>query len=496
MRIAFTVIFAVLILALLICAHKARSSHKSVGMVVMHLLLALIPPLAGNLILVISTHRELSVVGCYIYFMGMDLVMLALLRFTSVYCYITWPKVVRIIVDALLALDALQLLLNIVFGHAFGTEMVEVSGLPYYRLVPYLGQTFHRAVDYGILIGVLTVFTVKMIRSPRINSERYSVILIAMVFTTLWQTAYIFSRTPVDRSMIGFGVFGLLVYFLALYYRPLRLLDSMLAAVASEIPDALFFYDVNGRCIWANKRGFELTGTDGSDCDATAERLEKLLGDTGEKGISWSGSHVSGSGDKIQSYVMERRTVTDDRSRTIGSFLTVRDNSDDQKLLQKEIYKATHDSLTQVYNRSGYDLLMTRVALDKTMFLLLDGDNFKQVNDRYGHETGDRTLQKIARTIRQFFRTDDFVCRIGGDEFVVLMNTPGEPRFDLVRDRISGINAALAIEKDGVPPISVSVGAAQGDKASDAAELFDRADRALYETKRSGRCGVTFYDEM
>lgn len=96
------------------------------------------------------------------------------------------------------------------------------------------------------MAAVLVIFIVKVIKSPKINFERYSVILAAMVITTVWETAYIFSRTPIDRAMIGFGVFGLLVYYLALFYRPMRLLDSMLAQMASEIPDALFFFDAGG----------------------------------------------------------------------------------------------------------------------------------------------------------------------------------------------------------------------------------------------------------
>lgn len=251
-----------------------------------------------------------------------------------------------------------------------------------------------------------------------------------MVFTALWETVYIFSRTPVDRSMIGFGVFGLLVYYFSLYYRPLRLLDSMLAAVASEMPDALFFYDVNGRCIWANKRGIELTGITDDNFEAAGEKLEALLGSTGGQNENWSGSHMVGSGDTVQSCAMEHRALTDNKGRSIGSFLTVRDNTVEQKTLQREIYNATHDRLTQVYNRAGYDLLLSRTDLKTTLLLLADGDHFKSVNDRYGHETGDRVLQKIA-------------CAAS---------------------------------------------------AANGAELFGRADRALYETKRSGRGGITFFD--
>ena len=108
MRIAFTVIFACLIAALLRCAHIARNSGKSIGIPVMHLLLALIPPLAGNLILIISTRQTLSAVGCYIYFLGMDLVMLAMMKFTAAYCFLNWPKAIRYALRALLGLDALR----------------------------------------------------------------------------------------------------------------------------------------------------------------------------------------------------------------------------------------------------------------------------------------------------------------------------------------------------------------------------------------------------
>ena len=343
-------------------------------------------------------------------------------------------------------------------------------------------------VDYGVLAAVLVIFFVKMLRSPRINSERYSVILATMVLTTVWETLYIFSRTPIDRSMVGFGVFGLLVYYFSLFYRPLRLLDRMLATVASEIPDALFFFDQSGRCIWANKRGIELAQLENGDFEAAGAQLERLLG-----GGVRDGEHVVGSGESMRSYVVERRALTDDAGRGIGSFLTVRDNSDEHKMLQREIYNATHDSLTGVYNRAGYDLLLSRLDLDSTLMLLVDADDFKRVNDEFGHEAGDRALQKLARTVEGSFRAEDYVCRIGGDEFIVLMQGAGEAQEAQIAERIRSINAALADTSDGLPPLSVSVGVARGDNTADPAELFAHADHALYATKRHGRKGLTFF---
>ncbi|MBP5618761.1 MAG: GGDEF domain-containing protein [Clostridia bacterium] len=84
-------------------------------------------------------------------------------------------------------------------------------------------------------------------------------------------------------------------------------------------------------------------------------------------------------------------------------------------------YKASHDGLTGVYNRAGYDLLMSSIGLSTTYLLIIDVDHFKQVNDTCGHKIGDEALQRVAGLLKQFFRADDYVCRIGGDEFVVLM---------------------------------------------------------------------------
>ena len=205
------------------------------------------------------------------------MIMYALIQFALDYCMVSRKhRRYRYIAYVLLGIDVIQYMVNPVTGHCFATEQISVEGAAYYRLIPYLGQTYHRIVDYGILGVVLILFFVKMVSSPRINSERYSVILSAMIITTVWETAYIFSRTPIDRAMIGFGVFGLLIYYLTMYYRPMRLLDSMLAHMASEIPEALFFFDANDECIWANRQGIELLGVQSDNFDYVPDRLHAI----------------------------------------------------------------------------------------------------------------------------------------------------------------------------------------------------------------------------
>ena len=494
MRIAFSVIFSVFIAMLALCGFFAWRSKKSIGKAVFLLLLALIPPVVGNQIIIATDNQTIATVGCYIYFLGMDLVMFALIRFTIAYCLISKPKKwILAVVYSILIFDCVQLLLNIRFGHAFTTEGIMVEDSMYYKVVPFAGQTAHRVVDYSIFIAVVVIFLIKVIRSPRINSERYTVILATMIFTGIVQTFYIFSGTPVDWSMTGYGLFGFLVFYFSLYYRPLRLLDKMLAAIASEIPEALFFFDTSGRCIWANRPAKILCSFSDGNYEKMKEKLIEKFGEIDESKPYWTMTHVSGEGDEVQSYVLEKRTLNDRRGRAVGSFLSVRDNTDDQKTLQREIYNATHDSLTKVYNRAGYDLLVKGQDTTQMILLLIDIDDFKSVNDTYGHEAGDRVLRLIADKLVDNFGKYGHICRMGGDELLILFRDTSEKRIKSIENRIIKINDEISTGYGKIPKLSISAGAAVG--AGDIIELFDHADQALYITKRRGKSGLTVYSE-
>ena len=155
--------------------------------------------------------------------------------------------------------------------------------------------------------------------------------------------------------------------------------------------------------------------------------------------------------------------------------------------------RAVRDPLTGLYNRAGYEQHMAGLDVKETALLLIDADHFKEVNDEHGHEVGDRILKKVADALRDSFRADDCICRIGGDEFAVLMHSPDGLLEDLITARVRDINSTLSDISDGLPAASISVGAAFGGEAEDIERLFENADLALYERKHKGRGGVCFY---
>jgi len=122
---------------------------------------------------------------------------------------------------------------------------------------------------------------------------------------------------------------------------------------------------------------------------------------------------------------------------------------------------------------------------------MVDIDFFKRFNDTYGHRVGDEVLQMVAATLRECVKGGDFPARIGGEEFVILLpDTNLEQACDVaefVRIRMSRKRLLLARTGENVGQITVSQGTA-AMKASDTEEsLLDRADRALYSAKKSGR---------
>ena len=166
-----------------------------------------------------------------------------------------------------------------------------------------------------------------------------------------------------------------------------------------------------------------------------------------------------------------------------------------QKKTRELAYEASHDTLTGLYNRVGYDDLLQSTDMTTAALLLIDVDRFKIVNDTYGHDVGDRVLAHIAHVLRENFRSGDFVCRIGGDEFAAIMVNTGPQYTEMISSKIEHINERLQNpEEADMPPISVSVGVAFGGEGrGSTGSIIKDADVALYQVKANGRCGVAFF---
>jgi diguanylate cyclase (GGDEF)-like protein len=163
-------------------------------------------------------------------------------------------------------------------------------------------------------------------------------------------------------------------------------------------------------------------------------------------------------------------------------------------VLDESRRRAIRDELTGCATRT-YGLERLHVELRRSCrtgrpvsILLFDIDGFKAVNDTAGHLTGDLVLESVGAAIRQLVRTSDVCCRIGGDEFlVVLPDTPVQGA-QVVAEKLREKVSSLRLDYAGPAPITISVGYVSADHGeTDGLALVHRADKALYAAKRAGR---------
>lgn len=147
----------------------------------------------------------------------------------------------------------------------------------------------------------------------------------------------------------------------------------------------------------------------------------------------------------------------------------------------------------ELLNRRSFDQILSLCEKDRSSFALIlaDVDVFKQINDTCGHDTGDRILKRVAALLHTTFRSIDYVCRIGGDEFAVIMVDMSRELYYTITDKIAEINGLLAVPEDGLPAVSLSAGVAFSDENGFCGSLFRAADSALYTAKAHGRCGCS-----
>ena len=175
---------------------------------------------------------------------------------------------------------------------------------------------------------------------------------------------------------------------------------------------------------------------------------------------------------------------------------------DRDRLRQDLTHRATHDTLTELPDR-GWAMDLLGRALERSRFdggvvgvLLLDLDRFKQVNDTAGHAAGDEVLRAVASRLREHVRPHDAVCRLGGDEFLVVVEDADDQHLlELAELLVAAVSAPVPLTTGSVV-VGASVGVARtGAGALDREGLLAEADAATHQAKQAGRGGVGFFDD-
>ena len=280
------------------------------------------------------------------------------------------------------------------------------------------------------------------------------------------------------------------------------------------IPDAVVVSDCDGKMVFVNRQAEELTGY----------RRDQLIGQSveilvpvrqrrvheGHRKRFYESPAPRKLGGRNHNFVVRRKNGTslpvDIALGPVGAgaemhtIAVLRDIAGRRKLELALEHRALHDPLTDLANRTlFYDrfrqsLHAARRENGRVALVMLDLDDFKEVNDAHGHSVGDEALKKIAARLRLGLRATDTVTRLGGDEFAwILPNISGRATVEkMVRKRLASVKKPITIG-DLHLSIGVSAGVAlYPDDGRDVDSLMKRADKALYAAKEAGS-GPLFY---
>ena len=283
-----------------------------------------------------------------------------------------------------------------------------------------------------------------------------------------------------------------------------------LAALSGEL---LFDFDVVEDTLKFSEKFKELFDSDILITDVM-KNIRKgefpLLTEKGHKTIITLSNTISAeypfAKDKLQMIMKNERLVwfevvlrslwsDDGRCRSIiGKITNIQERIDTEQRLEE---KASRDSLTGLYNRAAAECRIEKILQKDSAvgtLLFIDIDDFKQINDNFGHQYGDNVLISIAEIIKSNFRGVDVSCRFGGDEFVIFMSMSNDQT--IIQKKISELyqllrnNATLCNLR-----VTISVGIARyPEDGTTFQTLLDKADQALYSVKAKGKNGFVFYE--
>lgn len=210
---------------------------------------------------------------------------------------------------------------------------------------------------------------------------------------------------------------------------------------------------------------------------------------------------------KIVSVMATATGTTIDHGRQIARSMADKSAELENVKSTLEEYKrlADTDPLTQIHNRRAFDNALAAIyangkPMQPSALIVADIDDFKRINDCYGHPTGDHIIQSVAAILQAIAPGDVFVARTGGEEFALITGSGGEPAVaelaDQVRNAIERGDYSSLQTGEPCGPITVSMGMCMASEATSPDGLYANADRALYASKVGGRNRVTLHSSL
>jgi diguanylate cyclase (GGDEF)-like protein len=375
------------------------------------------------------------------------------------------------------------------------------------QLVWQTGPLFwpHVLVSYSLVLGSSLILVRAWSQMGRLHRRQASMMLAGAILPMLANVTGLLGWAPwlpLDLTPVSFAVVGAAALHEMTRKGLLRLAPLARGLVLDRLRDAVIVMSPEGLMLDVNKAAHKLINdvAPGLPAALTGVPFQALLHTAGASGPLTDGVYRVDLPGGQAVLDVDVELLADERGRLVGQVVVIRDITELDQLRQCLANQAIHDELTGLHNRR-YLLSELDRELDLALrgrhdlcVIMLDIDNFKSVNDQYGHGVGDTLLVGIAEALAQRLRAGDVLARQGGEEFVVLLpgasKQQGMERAERLRRACSEV-----VVQDGDARVNrtISAGVASVRELTDklgpltTTSVLQQADSALYAAKRAGR---------
>lgn len=407
----------------LLRTYRERHRLSSTVTIIMYLSLSIV---FLNMIALLTDIKWMYIVAYSCYFIASNWMFYFLLYFSIEFIGNDFERYVRRkFILLLLALDSFALIINPFTGYLFGAERVYLLDNDVFfqlKLTPYF--FIHYAITLVMVILCVASLMKKVMRAAVFYRRKYAVIVLCIVIIAVLNAISL--RSPVDFTVVGYVLEATCIFYCTFVYTPQRLLPKTLLHVARGMEIGLYVLDADGREVYANHYARMLLGTDQPLLDKSGNTLER-----------WCQNHyVDDKGDFVRELIFEQgeeeRTLKIQLQRMIdankqlqGGYFVLQDRTEEINKIKYEHYLATHNSLTDMYNKEYFfeqaESYLNRYDDTKMLMVCTDIKEFKMINDTLGTQIGDLVLKNTARMIKEKFADAAAVGYLGNDIFAILV---------------------------------------------------------------------------
>ncbi len=441
--------------------------------------------------------EKLSSILYSVYFISNTWLCLMICKFSRVYIHKgKLSNSVKIAGYMVIIADTVSHIINPFTFHEATFSRVNNGSFEFWMFKGHGVFNIHLLICY-ILFGMFVFnFLSWTITAPKLYKMQYAVALIMLSMCVGGNAIFLlFDVGGIDISIVLYSLTGTLIYYFTFDYLPEKLKRDMGNLVLENMNSALLFFNLNGECIYSNKRAsqwFVITSGE----RGLKKFLKQLRIDTESNNKKQIVRYITQNADKY--FRTEYQRFEDEKHRYLGCFIQLEDITKDRIEQQEHMYLATHDKLTGLYNPNTF-YAEAREIIDgdeKTQYSIITTNvrQFKILNDLLGWATGDELLKKIAETIRELLRDSMVAGRLGSDKFAICA-----PDYYHFEEKLSKKLQSRFEKMNSEYNISISVMNYYGvykvnEPGLSIDAMCDRANMALNTIKADAVIQIAYYD--